>query len=140
MSDLPSSPSPSSQKGRGLTLARRIFTVAGVYGVLALVPQYFMEGRVGRDFPPPISHPEHYYGFIGVALAWQVLFLIMARDPARYRLVMLPAALEKLAFGAAALVLYFQGRLANLVLGAGLLDLVFAALFIAAFRATAETT
>jgi hypothetical protein len=121
---------------RGAALARRIFTVAGIYGVLVLVPQYFTEGRVGRDFPPPITHPEHYYGFIGVALAWQVLFLIMARDPVRFRLVMVPATLEKLAFGGATVVLYLQGRLATLIFGAGIVDLIFAALFVAAFRAT----
>ncbi len=124
--------------GTGVTLARRVFTVAGVYGILVLVPQYFMEDRVGRDFPPPITHPEHYYGFIGVALAWQVLFLIVAGDPVRYRVAMVPATLEKLAFGVACVVLYIQGRLSSLVLGAGMLDLIFAVLFVVSYRATAN--
>lgn len=35
-----------------------------------------MESRNGIDFPPPINHPEYYYGFIGVAIAWQVAFII----------------------------------------------------------------
>jgi len=61
---------------RSVTFARRVFAAAGIYGVLVLAPQYFMEGRIGRDFPPPITHPEHFYRFIGVALAWQVLFLV----------------------------------------------------------------
>jgi hypothetical protein len=61
-----------------------------------LVPQFFLEERIGRDFPPPITHPEHFYGFIGVALSWQVAFLIIAYDVRRYRLMILPAALEKL--------------------------------------------
>src|SRR5262245_15031758 len=95
--------------------ARRVFLIAGVYGLLVLVQMYFTEAKLGRDFPPPITHPEHYYGFIGVAIAWQVVFLVIARDPIRYRLVMLPAILEKLAFGLAAVVLFFQGRLATLV-------------------------
>jgi hypothetical protein len=116
--------------------ARRVFLTAAVYGILALAPQYFMEGRVGRDFPPAITHPEHFYGFIGVALAWQVLFVVIARDPVRYRPVMLVAVLEKLAFGVAALVLYAQGRLHAVVLGAGCIDLVLATLFLAAYRRT----
>jgi hypothetical protein len=29
---------------------------------------YFMEGRIGRDTPPPITHPENFYGF-GIAVA-----------------------------------------------------------------------
>jgi hypothetical protein len=119
-----------------MTFAKRVFFVAGVYGLLVLLPQYFLEAKLGRDYPPPITHPEHYYGFLGVALAWQVLFLIVARDPARYRLVMLPAALEKFAFGLAVVVLYLQERVQPVVLGAGSIDLVLGVLFIVAFRRT----
>lgn len=119
-----------------MNFARHVFRIAGVYGVLVLAPQYFMENKVGRDFPPPVTHPEHFYGFVGVALAWQVLFFVIAHDPVRYRLAMLPAILEKLGFGGAAVVLYAQGRLAAPVLGAGLVDLVLAALFAVAFRLT----
>lgn len=122
---------------RGVAFARRVFTVAGVYGILVLAPQYFTEAKTGRDFPPPITHPEHYYGFIGVALAWQVLFLILARDPRRYRPMMIPAILEKLAFGLAAPVLYLQGRLAAFVLIFGAIDLILATLFFISFRLTA---
>jgi len=116
--------------------ARRVFLAAAIYGVLVLLPQYFLEARIGRDFPPPVTHPEHFYGFVGVALAWQVLFVVVARDPVRYRPVMPVAVLEKLAFGVAAVVLFSQGRLHAAVLGAGLVDLVLAALFVAAFRLT----
>lgn len=121
-----------------MAFARRVFLIAAIYGVIVLVPQYFMEEKVGRDFPPPITHPEHFYGFIGVALAWQVLFFMIARDPARYRGAMIPAILEKLAFGIAAIVLYMQGRLVVPVLAAGIIDLIFATLFFFAYRATPE--
>jgi hypothetical protein len=119
-----------------MTFARRVFLIAAVYGILVLLPQYFMEAKLGRDFPPPITHPEHFYGFIGLALVWQVLFVLIARDPVRYRPVMPVAILEKLAFGVPAVVLYVQGRLHVAVLGAGLIDLVLAVLFLAAFRFT----
>lgn len=110
-----------------MKFAKILFNVAGVYGVLALAPQYFME-------PPGLTRPEFFYGFIGVALAWQIFFLIIARDPVRYRLAIIPAILEKIAFGAAAVALYLQGRLTVPVLGAGLVDLLFALLFFVAFR------
>jgi hypothetical protein len=84
----------------------RVFLGAGIYGVVALLPQYFLEEKLARDFPSPLNHPEHFYGFIGVALAWQFVFLIIAGDVQRYRPLMLPATLEKLSFGVAALVLY----------------------------------
>lgn len=119
-----------------MRFARRVFLTAAVYGVLVLAPQYFMEAKVGRDFPPPITHPEHFYGFIGVALAWQVLFVLISRDPVRYRPVMPVAVLEKLVFGVAAVVLFAQGRIHAAVFGAGLIDLVLAGFFIAAFRLT----
>lgn len=119
-----------------MLFARRVFMIAAIYGILVLAPQYFMEAQVGRDFPPAITHPEHFYGFIGVGLTWQILFVIIARDPVRYRPVMPVAVLEKLAFGVAAVVLFAQGRLHTAVLAAGLVDLLLAALFIAAFRRT----
>ncbi len=119
-----------------MNFAKRVFFIAAIYGVIGLVPQYFMEAKIGRDFPPPITHPEHFYGFIGVALAWQIFFFLIARDPVRYRGAMIPAILEKVAFGAAAMALYAQGRLAVPVLGAGIIDLIFAALFWVAWRAT----
>lgn len=118
--------------------ARRVFQAAGIYGIAALLPQYFMESRIARDFPPAITHPEHFYGFIGVALAWQFVFLIIAREPARYRLIMLPAVLEKLAFGIPAVVLYLQGRLSPPFLVIfGFIDLILALLFTISYRSTA---
>ena len=103
-----------------------------------LTPQFFLEAQTGRDFPPPITHPEFYYGFVGVAWAWQVAFLLIARDPARYRPLMIPAILEKVAFGGAALALLVAGRVPALVAMFGGIDLVLATLFAAAYRRTAD--
>lgn len=120
-----------------MKFAKTLFLIAGIYGLLALLPQYFLEDYNGRNYPPPITHPEYYYGFIGVAVAWQVLFLVLAKDPARFRPVMIPAVLEKLSFGVAAVILYLQQRVTPAVLGFGLLDLMLAALFVAAYVKTA---
>jgi hypothetical protein len=120
--------------------ARRVFTVAGTYGLIVLVPQYFLAARIGRDTPPVITHQEYFYGFIGVAVAWQFVFLLIGRDPERYRPLMIPAVLEKLAFGVPAIILYAQGRLPGSVLFFGLLDLTLGALFVAAWRATTDSS
>ncbi|QDF98060.1 hypothetical protein CJ010_16720 [Azoarcus sp. DD4] len=114
--------------------ARRVFTLAGIYGLLVLLPQYFMEERLGIDYPPPVTHPEHFYGFIGVALAWQFAFLLIARDPQRYRLFMLPAVLEKLSFAVPVFVLFAQERVTGPLVGFAALDVVLGALFLLAFR------
>ena len=95
---------------------------------------YFLEGadRAGSA-PPPITHPEFFYGFLGVAVAWQVAFLVIARDPARFRPLMVPAVLEKATFGLAAVALWLGGRLAAPMLAAGLIDLALGVLFVVAF-------
>ncbi len=121
-----------------MKFAKVVFLIAGIYGLLALLPQYFMEEYTGRNYPPPITHPEYYYGFIGVAVAWQVLFLILSTEPRRFRPMMIPAVLEKLSFGVAAVILYLQQRVSPLMLGAGVLDLTLAALFILAYLKTSD--
>ena len=120
-----------------MTFARRVFQVAAIYGLLVLIPQYFLEGKTGRDFPPAITHPEYFYGFVGIAVAWQLAFLVIARDPVRYRALMPVAVVEKLAFGVPAIVLYTTGRLSAQMLGAGLIDLTLGAFFITAYMRTA---
>ncbi len=74
-----------------------------------MAPLYFIETRLGTDYPPPITHPEFFYATIGVALAWQVAFLFISVDPIRLRPIMLTGVLEKLGYGVPAVILYFQG-------------------------------
>ena len=114
--------------------------MAGVYGVLAILPLYFLEGRIGQETPPAITHPEFFYGFVGVGLAWQLAFLCIASDPVRYRLLMLPAVVEKFSFAIAATVLYFNGRLAATMLGFGSLDALLGVLFLIAYWKTAGSS
>jgi hypothetical protein len=121
-----------------MKLARWIFGAAGIYGVLVIAPLYLMEARIGRDDPPAITHPEYFYGFAGITLAWQIVFLMIARDPARYRPLMLASVLEKLAWGAAAIVLFQQQRVSGMTLGFGSIDLLLGALFVVAFFFTSR--
>ena len=121
-----------------MNFARRVFLIAGVYGLIVLLPQYFLEARNGRDFPPAITHPEYYYGFIGVAVAWQLAFLVIAHDPVRFRPLMLPAIVEKASFGVAAIVLFALGRIHPLVLAPSSVDLVLGGLFVIAYVKTKE--
>ena len=119
-----------------MKLARYSFLIAGVYGLLSLSPMYFLEAKNGRDFPPAITHPEFYYGFIGVALAWQVLFLVLSINPKRYRPMMIPAMLEKLSFAVPVIALFLQNRVAFLMVVAAVPDLIFLGLFVTAFIKT----
>lgn len=119
-----------------MKFAKRLFQFAGIYGLVVLLPQYFLEAKTGRDFPPAITHPEYYYGFIGIALACQVLFLIIARDPVRYRAMILPAILEKATFGVACVILFLLGRISSITFGFAVVDLILGTLFVIAYLKT----
>jgi hypothetical protein len=119
-----------------MRFAKWVFNVAGVYGLVVLAPMYFMEAKIGRDSPPPVTHPEFFYGFIGVALAWQILFLIIAQDTARLRPAIPAAVVEKITFAVAVPILYAQGRVSVSMLGAASIDAVLAILFVIAYLRT----
>lgn len=120
-----------------MNFAKRVFAAAGVYGLLVLLPMYFLEQRLGQDFPPATNHPEQYYAFLGVALAWQLAFLLIARDVRRYRALMWAAMLEKFLGAGAVLVLYAQGRVNTMTLVPFLIDLVWGVLFFISYRRSA---
>src|SRR5215207_4362293 len=111
-----------------MRFARWVFLLAGASGVPIIAPLYF-EGRFFRDNPPAINRPEFYYGFAAVTLAWQLMFLVIAYDPVRYRLAMLPAMVEKAGFAFAVPVLYWHGRVEPMWLGAAAMDGTWLVLF-----------
>jgi hypothetical protein len=112
--------------------------MAGIYGIVVLSPMYLIELGVGPALSAPLQHPEHFYGFVGVALAWQFVFLIIASDVKKYRLLMLPSIMEKLVFGAPVLLLFAKGRVGLDVLFFGCIDLILCILFALAYRATSS--
>lgn len=119
-----------------MKFAKLVFLVAGIYGLVVMLPQYFLESRIGVDSPPPITHPEFYYGFIGVTVAWQIVFLILSTDPVRYRPIMIAALVEKFTFAPAIAVLFVQQRVSSLMLAPAGIDLLLGILFVAAFLKT----
>lgn len=89
-----------------------------------------------REEWPRFSARDHACRVLGVAVAWQIVFLIVAKDPVRYRLLMLPAIVEKAGFGIVACILYLMGRLSVSLFAAGIIDLVWGLLFGVAFHLT----
>lgn len=113
-----------------------VFWIAAIWGVLVVTPLYFMFGTISRMDPPPITHPGFFYGFVGTALAWQLAFFFIAKDPVRHRPLMLPSIFEKFSYGIAVAVLVMQRRMhaQDLVFGAA--DLLLGILFIVAYFKT----
>jgi hypothetical protein len=106
-----------------------VFLVAGIYGLIVLVPGFFVEKMLAEKMPPAVTHPEFYYGFLGVAVAWQIAFLIIARDPQRFRPIIPAAILEKLTYCAACAVLFTLGRIPFIVTLGGVGDFILGTLF-----------
>ena len=111
-----------------LKFPRWMFRGAAVYGVMSLVPLYFLPML-------PVS-PETYYGFIGCALVFQWLFWIIGGDPAKYRPLMLAAVAEKLVFSVPALLLIFCGRTPAVVALFAVMDVLLGTGFLIARRIT----
>lgn len=115
--------------------AKRAFAPAGIFGILVLVTQLFVE--LGAE-SKPLARSEIHYGFVGLALVWQVAFLVITSDVRRMRPVMPLAVLEKASFGIPAVWLFALGRVPVTVLKAGCVDLALGALFFAAHRSLRE--
>jgi hypothetical protein len=121
-----------------MKFAKVVFWVAGIWGVLIITPLYFLFDMVGQKDPPPITHPGFYYGFVGLGLAWQFAFLVIALDPLRFRPMMLPSMVEKFSYGIAVVVLVAQHRTNPRDLVFAATDTFLGVLFIAAYLKTKD--
>ena len=119
-----------------MKFSKIVFWVAGIWGLLAITPLYFMFDLIGAKDPPAITHPGFYYGFVGAALAWQIAFIFIATNPARFRPLMIPSMVEKFTYGIAVALLVSQHRMHSSDLLFGAVDLLLGVLFIAAYVLT----
>jgi len=119
-----------------MKFAKRVFLISGIYGLIVVLPLYFLEEKTGREYPPAITHPEYYYGFVGVTAAWQILYLMISTDPVRFRPLMIPPMLAKSSFVVAVTILFFQGRGSSTLVGASMIDLLLVVLFFVSYLRT----
>jgi hypothetical protein len=115
---------------RDINFARWIFRIAGILGLIEIAPLFFAAAMIGQSQPPAITHLEFYYGFAGIAFAWQIAFLIISRDPVRYVPLMPALFLEKLLFPVAVFALYAQRQVSAQMFPGPILDLAWLALFV----------
>ena len=123
---------------RAVRTAGRIFTLAAIYGVIILLPMYFAEPMMAKA-GNPVSHPELLYGFVGTALAFQLVYWTIGRDPLRYRPLMPIAVIAKLSFGVPTAILFALGRVDAVTVTLSWIDLLIAACFLFAWRITRTT-
>jgi hypothetical protein len=116
-----------------MRFAKIVFIIAGVWGIVVLTPLYFLFDLTGRQYAPPTTYPHFFYGFLSVAMAWQIAFLIIGSNPARFRPLMIPSIVEKLGHVTTVAVLYAQARISTEDATAAIPDLLLGVLFIVAF-------
>jgi hypothetical protein len=108
-----------------MKFAKIVFWIAGAFGLLASVAMYFQSG------------PNAYYGLIAGVLAFQVVFFLIARDPQRYRLMMIPGMLEKFIWVGTFAYFYLRGQItASELASATVLHGLLGVLFVIAFFKT----
>lgn len=119
-----------------MTFARTIFIGAAIWGIAVLTPFYWLVDLSGRHYAPPTDYPAFFYGFISVALVFQLVFLVIGMNPARFRPMMPVAMLEKFGYVLTVLVLFARGATTGFFVTTAVPDFVIGVLFVAAFLRT----
>lgn len=119
-----------------MKFAKVVFVCAGIWGIGVLTPLYWLVDVSGRRYGVPTEYPQFYYGFLSVAMAWQIGFLIIGSNPARFRMLMIPGILEKLGYVVPLVVLYQQARVTWADAQAAVPDFALAILMMLAFVKT----
>jgi hypothetical protein len=117
-----------------MKFAKIVFWIAGVWGVMVIVPLFFLRSAVEKQAPAAVlTHPEFYYGFACAVLMWQIAFFIIAHDPARYRAMIVPPTLVKFGYAATIAILHLNGQVGAAQLPFAAADLILGILFMIAF-------
>ena len=123
-----------------MRFAKLTFIGGGIWGIAVLTPLYWLHDVTGRPYSPPSDYPHFFYGFIAVAMAWQIAFLVIGSNPARFRPLMIPGILEKLGYVVTLTVMYMNGRVSAIDAQAAIPDGLLGLLFIIAFAKTRTAT
>jgi hypothetical protein len=101
-----------------------------------LPPFFWLVDITGRHYDMPIQYPQFFYGFMSITLAWQLAFLVIGSNPARFRPLMLPSIVEKFGYVVTLVVLYTRRRIPWADAPALVPDLILGVLFIGSFVKT----
>jgi transcriptional regulator with GAF, ATPase, and Fis domain len=109
---------------------------------IPMLVEHFAEKHATRNRKPidavedGVVSLQFFYGFLSVAMAWQIAFLVIGSSPARFRPLMIPGIVEKFGHVVGVAVLYSQARISTTDAVAAGPDLLLGVLFIPAFAKT----
>ena len=114
--------------------AQQVFRGAAIWGVLVVMPLYLAEPIYAYFGRPPVTHPEHLYGFVGGTLVGQLYYWKIGSDPLRYHAFMPIAVLAKLVYFIPVAVLFALARTDAPTLFFASVDLLLGILFFYAWH------
>ena len=121
-----------------MKLAKWTFRTAGTFGLIVMIPLLFLEKLIEQIMPPSVNHPEFFYGFVILNICWQILYLFLARDPIRFRPMMIPSFFAKASGPVALMWLYLQDRISSQWITTTIMDGIFTVLFLVSFWITGK--
>ncbi len=113
--------------------ARWLFRGAAIYGAILLLPVYFLEARIAAP-ATRLPAPEYFYGFIGAALSFQLVYWVIGGAPRKYYALMPLAVGAKLSFWIPTAILWSAGRTTTSTFALSCGDLLLAIAFLLAWR------
>src|SRR5262245_22573000 len=119
-----------------MRFARIEFVAAGLWGIAILSVVLLLREAIAAQHSSPIADPEFFYGFLAVTFAWQIAFLVIGSNPSRFRLMMIPGALEKFGYMLIVGGLYWTDRITGTDAALVTPDLAWGVLFMIAFAKT----
>ena len=115
-----------------MKIARWVFLIAGILGLLPVVPVVYNLFLSEPELVPELaSMGLLFYVFLIQYACWRILYIFLARDPLRYRPLMILAFFVEVSVPFNSVWLYFYGFRFWIVRTVA--ALVFALLFLAAF-------
>ncbi|HEY3947581.1 hypothetical protein [Phenylobacterium sp.] len=118
-----------------MRFAQWTYRLAAAWGVLVLAPLLFLRRQIEAQ-TTPFTHPEYFYGFLAVALVFQLVFFLVSRDPVRLRPLMPITALEKWSWGAVAWIAFAKAQTQPAVVFFATVDMALGLLFLVAWART----
>ncbi|MGA9533209.1 MAG: hypothetical protein WBR18_10880 [Anaerolineales bacterium] len=117
-----------------MKIARWAFLGAGVFGLILAAPVSYSLFASPEEVLPSGSAVLLFSTLLFQYLCWQLLYILISRDPAKHRIMMIPAFLALIANSFYSLWWYGSGfPLGSLIL---VVQVIIACTFIAAFWST----